>query len=68
MTRKKRRVRRIAGPTSLRECPSCGYGDGFHVMFSLKPGAPMKHRLLVVCPMCSDVFDLGIRLDVSDGV
>ena len=62
-----RRVRKLKVPRSLKSCPSCGYTDGFHVMFSRPRGSAKHFRMLLVCPMCSDVFDMGLRLDAPDG-
>jgi len=62
-----RRVRKISVQRSLRACPSCGYTDGFHVMFARTRETSKQFRALLVCPMCSDVFDMGLRLPAPDG-
>ena len=62
-----RRVRKIAVERSLKKCPSCGYTDGFHVMFTRTSHGSKKFHLLLLCPMCSDVFDMGLRLDAPEG-
>jgi len=62
-----RRVRKIAVERSLKKCPSCGYSDGFHVMLTRTNPTAKKYTLLLLCPMCSDVFDMGLRLDAPDG-
>ena len=63
----KRKVRKIAVRNNLRKCPSCGYTDGFHVMFSRKRETAKQFRMLLCCPMCSDTVDMGIRLDGRTG-
>lgn len=41
----------------LKECPQCGYADGFHSMFK---GAGDKVKWLLICPSCHAVFDPGL--------
>lgn len=62
-----RRVRKISVERHLRSCPSCGHTEGFHVMFSRARDTSKQFRVLLVCPMCSDVFDMGLRLDTRQG-
>ncbi len=44
----------------FKVCPSCGYGDGFHTMFS-KEESGMKW--LFICPSCHEIFDIGLSVD-----
>ena len=58
----------VAVNHTFRECPECGYQNGFHV--SLKRVEPngVAHKLAVhlVCPSCSAVFDIGLRIGLPD--
>ncbi|MHC4644765.1 MAG: hypothetical protein ACYTBJ_04635 [Planctomycetota bacterium] len=43
----------------FRDCPECGYTDGFHNMFrKTNDGGILKWRL--ICPQCSSIFDIGL--------
>ena len=43
----------------FRVCPSCGYKDGFHSMFSQEGGIT---QWLFICPACHDIFDIGFTV------
>ena len=62
----KRRVRKIDVQKNLTRCPDCDYADGFHVRF-VRVGNSKRFRLQTVCPMCGEVFDMGIKIEASHG-
>lgn len=39
----------------LRNCPDCGYRNGFHVSFT---GGGDDINIGLICPMCGEHFDL----------
>ncbi len=43
----------------FKDCPVCGYTDGFHSMFK-KDGQETKW--MFICPSCHSVFDLGLKV------
>jgi hypothetical protein len=45
--------------TEFKICPTCGYKDGFHSMFT-RDGDTTKW--LFICPSCHDVFDIGFTV------
>ena len=45
--------------SDFRNCPVCGYKDGFHSMFK-KEGRTT--RWLFICPSCHKVFDIGFTV------
>jgi len=61
------RLRKVACHRQLKRCPDCGYTDGFHVMFSRESEKSRKFRLYLICPMCSGVYDIGLRCDTVEG-
>ena len=52
-------VKHVEMETEFKVCPSCGYKDGFHSMFT-KDGDTT--RWLFICPSCQDVFDIGFTV------
>ncbi|MFP4056882.1 MAG: hypothetical protein ACLF0G_08430 [Candidatus Brocadiia bacterium] len=48
----------------LRECPECGYQNGFHVSFHRSASETDGHTVSVrlICPSCSGVFETGLKL------
>ena len=57
----KRETQKIEIPPGgeFTECPECGYKDGFHSVFlGLNTSKPAKW--LLICPMCSAKFDIGL--------
>lgn len=53
------RVRPIAMEDEFKNCPDCGYRQGFHSMFRRKDKAI---KWLFICPACHSVFDLGFTV------
>ena len=49
-------VKIVKMDTEFKVCPTCGYKDGFHSMFT-RDGDTTKW--LFICPSCHDVFDIG---------
>jgi len=62
-----RRVRRIAVERSFKSCPTCEYTEGFHLVFSRPREKTEYFRAYLVCPMCSSVFDIGLRISAKGG-
>lgn len=60
---KKKAIVKLHPEGEVNTCPSCGYGDGFHVSFKVdeENGA----GIILICPRCSSRFQIGwqIRLD-----
>lgn len=54
------RVRPIEMKDEFKNCPDCGYRQGFHSMFSRKTDETIKW--LFICPACHAVFDLGFTV------
>jgi transcription elongation factor Elf1 len=51
-------VKKFSLKSEFRDCPTCGYKDGFHSMFK-KEGKIV--RWLLICPACHDAFDIGLN-------
>ena len=51
-----------------RACPDCGYENGFHVSFhnNGNGGAPGSTSVLLICPSCSAVFDIGLHVALRE--
>ena len=62
------KVTRLAVHNTFQECPECGYQNGFHVAFKRVEPNGSEHKLTVelICPSCSAVFDIGLRLCPPD--
>jgi len=45
-------------------CPECGYENGFHVSFRQASAGKAEGEVAVwlICPSCSAVFDVGLRV------
>lgn len=43
----------------FRDCPVCGYADGFHNMFR-KTDDKGSLKWYLICPQCSSIFDIGL--------
>ena len=56
-----RRVKKLKMGSTFRDCPACGYQDGFHSMFK-KQANTRRLKWLLICPMCSSIFDIGLTL------
>ena len=52
-------VKSIKMKDEFKDCPECGYKDGFHSMFK-KDGSTTKW--LFICPSCHSVFDIGFTV------
>lgn len=53
------RVKSIEMKEEFKNCPECGYRDGFHSMFK-KDGDSLKW--LFICPSCHMIFDIGLTV------
>jgi predicted RNA-binding Zn-ribbon protein involved in translation (DUF1610 family) len=57
------KARRLDVADWQRECPECGYQNGFHLSFhriaSDEQGNNVEVRL--ICPSCSTVYEIGLR-------
>ncbi len=60
------RLKKIVPHRQLKRCPDCGDTGGFHVMFSREAEKSKKFRMYLICPMCSGVYDIGLRCDTVD--
>jgi len=58
----------LAVQHAFQECPECGYQNGFHVAFRrVEPnGNDRKLAAYLICPSCSAVFDIGLRICLPD--
>lgn len=63
----KRRVRKIDVQRHFKRCPDCEYADGFHVRFTRVSQADRRFSMQLICPMCGETFDMGIRIEASHG-
>jgi transposase-like protein len=54
-----REVKQIEFKDEFKDCPECGYKDGFHSIFK-KNGN--KTKWLFICPSCHSVFDIGFTV------
>ena len=52
-------IKTVKMDTEFKICPSCGYKDGFHSMFTRDDGIT---KWLFICPSCHDVFDIGFTI------
>ncbi|MGW8301808.1 MAG: hypothetical protein ACWGNO_07065 [Desulfobacterales bacterium] len=52
-------VKNVKMDTEFKVCPTCGYKDGFHSMFTKEDDIT---RWLFICPSCHDVFDIGFTV------
>jgi hypothetical protein len=57
------KVTQLKASEALRQCPECGYQNGFHVSFRRVPSDKHGNQVAVqlICPSCSAVFDVGLR-------
>jgi len=60
-TKKQRKVKKVKMGPLFRDCPACGYQDGFHSMFK-KQANTRRLKWLLICPMCSSLFDVGLTV------
>ena len=58
-----RKIETVEMGQVFRDCPQCGYTDGFHNMFEKDDNG--KVRWYFICPQCSSIFDIGLM--VSSG-
>lgn len=56
----KSKINKLEFKNELRECPICGYRDGFHTMLK-KDNDTVKW--LFICPSCHEIFDIGQTLN-----
>ena len=53
------KIKTVKMDTEFKICPSCGYEDGFHSMFTKDGGIT---KWLFICPSCHEVFDIGFTV------
>ncbi|MBW2192612.1 MAG: hypothetical protein JRF27_02385 [Deltaproteobacteria bacterium] len=56
-----REVKQIEFKDEFKDCPECGYKDGFHSIFK-KDGNTSKWFL--ICPNCHSIFDIGLTVSL----
>ena len=64
------KAQRVEVTETFHQCPRCGYQNGFHV--GLKQNGPNggdgKLAVHLICPSCSAVFDVGLRMALPSAV
>lgn len=61
MAQKQRKIKKMQMGRQFRDCPACGYTDGFHNMFE-KTDKPGVLKWYFICPQCSSIFDIGLTV------
>jgi len=59
MAEQEREIDNIELGEQLRDCPACGYTDGFHNMFRRQKDTI---KWYLICPQCSSIFDAGLTV------
>jgi transposase-like protein len=52
-------VKSITMKDEFKDCPECGYKDGFHSMFKKDDNTT---KWLFICPSCRSIFDIGFTV------
>ena len=55
-------VKKVTMDNEFKICPSCGYKDGFHSMFTKEADIT---KWFFICPSCHSVFDIGFTVQPS---
>ena len=58
MADEEREIQKVDVDGEFRDCPACGYTDGFHNMFKKAGDGELKWYF--ICPRCSSIFDIGL--------
>jgi hypothetical protein len=66
MAENKREIIKVEIADEFRDCPVCGYTDGFHSMFRKATNGSRLERYLI-CPQCSSIFDIGLTAGQDNG-
>jgi len=56
-------VKKVKLEDEFKNCPTCGYRDGFHSMYKRMNN---NIRVFSICPSCHDVFDLNLSLTIAE--
>ena len=56
-------VKKVQFEDEFKNCPTCGYRDGFHSMYKRLNG---DVRIFSICPSCHDVFDLNLSVKLTE--
>ncbi len=59
------KVETIMPEGEMYTCPSCGYGDGFHVSFKVA-GNTGQAEIYLICPNCHKRFRIHWQADLSN--
>jgi hypothetical protein len=59
MAQEQREIKKVDVEVRFRDCPVCGYTDGFHNMF--EDAGDGKLNWYLICPQCSSIFDIGLK-------
>ncbi len=52
-------VKKVKLGDEFKNCPTCGYRDGFHSMYKRVNG---DIQVFSICPSCHDIFDLKLSI------
>ncbi|MBW2502760.1 MAG: hypothetical protein JRD39_07450 [Deltaproteobacteria bacterium] len=58
------KIETIPAEGEIYACPSCGYRDGFHVSFKVRPGTS-KADICLICPNCHRRFFINWQADLA---
>lgn len=61
VTMKQGETKTIEVDEQFRNCPSCGYADGFHNIFK-ETGDGNLLKWYFICRQCSSTFDIGLAV------
>lgn len=53
------KIEKVEMDKEFKDCPACGYRDGFHSMLKKVGDATCW---LFICPACHKVFDIGMTV------
>ena len=59
-------VEKVVVEEVFKECPKCGYKDGFHIMLERMKTDPEDKMLSIkmICPSCRQIYDAGLKLSM----
>jgi hypothetical protein len=61
-------ITRFVGSDGFEICEKCDYEGGFHItLHPALPPADHQVAMRLKCPNCGQVYDLGLRLNQTEG-